>query len=39
LDAPDTISPTHHIWTASALAMSEGLGAGLPRHAAEAKAE
>lgn len=36
LDDPDALPPTHHIWTASALAMSDGLGASLPRHAAEA---
>lgn len=35
LDAPDAVTPTHHIWTTSALAMSDGLGAGLPRHAGE----
>lgn len=36
LDAPDSLTPTHHIWTSTARIMSEGLGAGLPRHAAEA---
>lgn len=35
LDAPDRLAPTHHIWTTTALAMSDGLGAGLPRHDAE----
>ena len=36
LDAPDLVPPTHHLWTGAALAMSAGLGAGLPRHAEEA---
>lgn len=36
LDRPDAVTPTHHIWTGSALAMSAGLGASLPRHAEEA---
>ncbi|MFS8038512.1 GFA family protein [Xanthobacter sp. AM11] len=36
LDDPDQVRPTHHIWTQTALAMTEGLGAALPRHAAEA---
>ncbi|MEP9353357.1 GFA family protein [Xanthobacter sp. KR7-65] len=35
LDVPDALIPTHHIWTQSALDMSEGLGATLPRHPAE----
>lgn len=35
LDGPDAIVPTHHIWMQSALALTEGLGAGLPRHQAE----
>lgn len=35
LDDPDALAPDHHIWTASALAMSEGLGPGLPRHGGE----
>ncbi|MFG1299160.1 GFA family protein [Xanthobacter sp. V3C-3] len=35
LDDPDRLVPTHHIWTQSALAMTRGLGADLPRHAAE----
>ena len=39
LDAPDRIRPTHHLWAASALAMSAGLGSGLPRHQEEAPPE
>ncbi|MDQ0504445.1 GFA family protein [Xanthobacter agilis] len=39
LDLPDRLTPTHHIWTTTALAMSDGLGPGLPRHAAEAPAD
>ncbi|WP_454916408.1 GFA family protein [Xanthobacter sediminis] len=35
LDDPDAVVPTHHIWTTTALAMSAGLGPGLPRHAGE----
>lgn len=35
LDDPDAVAPTHHIWTRSALHMSEGLGHGLPRYEAE----
>lgn len=35
LDTPDAVVPTHHIWAGSALAMTDGLGAALPRHAAE----
>ncbi len=35
LDAPDAVSPTHHIWVASALDMSEGLGEDLPRYSAK----
>ncbi|MFG1318718.1 GFA family protein [Xanthobacter autotrophicus] len=35
LDDPDAVAPTHHIWTQSALEMTAGLGAGLPRHEAE----
>jgi len=35
LDEPDLAPPTFHIWTDTALAMSTGLGAGLPRYAAE----
>ncbi|MFG1480817.1 GFA family protein [Xanthobacter sp. V4C-4] len=35
LDEPDRLRPSHHIWTSTALAMSEGLGAHLPRFAAE----
>ncbi len=35
LDAPDSLPPTHHIWTAGALAMSQGLGHELPRYEAE----
>jgi len=35
LDDPDSLAPTHHIWTTTALAMTDGLGAGLPRHAGE----
>jgi hypothetical protein len=37
LDDPDQLTPTHHIWTSTALAMADGLGPGLPRHAAEAE--
>ena len=36
LDDPDALPPTHHIWTSTALEMAQGLGSGLPRHAAEA---
>lgn len=36
LDAPDRVPPTYHLWVDSELAMSAGLGAGLPRHAQEA---
>ena len=39
LDDPDALTPTHHIWTATALALAAGLGAALPRHAAEAPRE
>jgi len=39
LDNPDSLVPTHHIWTQSALACTSGLGAGLPRHAGEVEAE
>ncbi len=39
LDTPDALPPTHHLWTRSALAMSAGLGAGLPRHTAETAGE
>lgn len=35
LDAPDDCPPTFHIWTRSALKMSAGLGAGLPRYEKE----
>lgn len=35
LDDPDAVRPTHHIWTGSALRMTDGLGPALPRHAAE----
>ncbi|QRG05294.1 GFA family protein [Xanthobacter dioxanivorans] len=39
LDDPDAVRPDHHIWAETALQMSAGLGAGLPRHAAERPAE
>lgn len=35
LDAPDRVTPTHHIWVASALHMADDLGSGLPRHEGE----
>lgn len=35
LDTPDAVQPSHHLWCMSALAMSRGLGADLPRHEAE----
>lgn len=35
LDDPDQLVPTHHIWTEGALALTDSLGAGLPRHAGE----
>lgn len=35
LDDPGRVVPTHHIWTTTALSMSDGLGSGLPRHAGE----
>lgn len=35
LDDPDQLVPTHHIWTGNALTLTDSLGAGLPRHAAE----
>lgn len=35
LDTPDAVVPSHHIWTRSALRMTEDLGAGLPRHREE----
>ncbi|MGR7997126.1 MULTISPECIES: GFA family protein [unclassified Xanthobacter] len=35
LDQPDAVQPSHHLWTHSARAMTAGLGADLPRFAAE----
>lgn len=35
LDAPDAVTPTHHIWVDSALKMSGGLGPHLPQYVAE----
>lgn len=35
LDDADAVTPSHHIWTRSALHMSEGLGPGLPRYERE----
>ncbi len=39
LDTPDAVPPSHHIWTGSALKMSDGLGAGLTRHDEEVPGE
>ncbi len=39
LDQPDAIAPSHHLWVRSGLAMSEGLGAALPRHQTECDEE
>lgn len=39
LDAPDSVAPTHHIWTTTALLMCEGLRPSLPRHPAEKPAD